>query len=87
MIARYRDWYVRQRHFLSGADLAEVAAAEPDYLIAHFVMDRHDRHRCVLFLPVDYRTHERVAEGTGMEAIEAFRHACSRIEPLSEHVA
>lgn len=82
MTPRYPYWYVRQRRFLSNADLDEIKTAEPDYLTAQFVMDAHDRHRCVLYLSIDSRTWERVAEGTGMRAIEAFRHALSRIELL-----
>lgn len=86
MTPKYESWYVRQRQFLSEADLAEVRAAQPDYLTASFVMERHDSHRCVLYLPAGDKDWEKVAEGAGSRAIEAFRAALSRIEPLTDHV-
>jgi hypothetical protein len=86
MKPRHPYWYVRQRRFLSDADLAEIRAAEPDYLTASFVWERGHSHTCRLYLyDSDSGTYERIAEGSGPSAIEAFRAACERIEVLPSY--
>lgn len=85
MQSRSIYWY--NRRFLDAAALAEIAAAEPSYLVASLGVWRWGRrkaleHHCSLYLIHDYRTHELVAEGFGATGIGAFRAACARIVPL-----